>query len=105
MLMEWKQLKIWVYSEAVDPGILHRDSFLTTFEPQQIQVGQHLHYHDPGRVLASLTVVAMDEKGVTLQVGKTKEVRLLAGECKDLDESGRDYTNFYLQAVLEPIEE
>ena len=105
MLMEWKQLKIWVYSEAVDPGILHRDSFLTTFEPQQIQVGQRLQYHDPGRVLASLTVVAMDEKGVTLQVGKTKEVRLLAGECKDLDESGRDYTNFYLQAVLEPIEE
>ena len=100
--MEWKQLKIWVYSEAVDPGIVHHDSFLTTFEPDEIHVGERLHYEDPGQVLASLTVVEVNENWVTLRVGETKEVRLWPGESKDLDTGGRDYTNFYLQAHLEP---
>lgn len=100
--MEWKQLKIWVYTEAVDPGIVHTNSVLTTFEPHEIQEGQPLRYKDPGGVLASLTPIEVNENWITLRVGETCEVRLWPGENKSLDNGGRDYTNFYLQARLEP---
>lgn len=99
--MEWKQLKIWVMSEAIDPGIVHGETLLTTFEPDEIHVGDKLKYKDYGNVLTLPTVVAVDENGVTLKV-RQQEVRLWPGECVELDQGGRDYTNFYLSAKLEP---
>ena len=103
--MEWKQLSIWVYIEAVDPGIVHRESFLTAYKPEQLHEGDYLKYTDPSRGLSGLTVVAMDEKGLTLRVGKDREVRLQPGDNKELATGARDYSYFYLHAALEPIEE
>ena len=100
--MEWKELRIWVYIEAMDPGIAHHNSVLTAFGPEELHEGDVLRYKDPGGVLAPLTAVEVNENWVTLRVGQNTEVRLWPGECKDLDKGGRDYTNFYLQAVLEP---
>ena len=105
MFMEWKQLNIWVYTEAIDPGIVHRESFLTTYMPEQLHVGDYLKYTDPSRELSGLTVVAVDEKGLTLRVGKDREVCLLPGDNKELATGARDYSYFYLHAALEPMEE
>ena len=100
--MEWKSLKVYVYSEAIDPGIVHQNCTTTELLPEELKVGESVRYDDPSNIMASLTVKAMDENGVTLQVGKIKEVRLWPGEVQEVDKDGRDYTNFYLHVKLEP---
>lgn len=102
MLMEWKKLFVYVDADAMDPGIVHSDRTTTELEPDQLRVGEKVRYKDPSGILASLTVKAMDENGVTLQVGVASEVRLWPGEQVKLDSGGRDYTNFGLYAKLEP---
>jgi hypothetical protein len=101
-VMEWKKLIVYVYSEAMDPGIVHQDCTTTELLPEELKVGERVRYKDPSGIMASLTVKAMDENGVTLQVGKMKEVRLWPGEVQEVDKDGRDYTNFYLHVKLEP---
>ena len=86
----------------MDPGIVHHDCATTELLPEELKVGEPVRYNDPSRIMASLTVKAMDENGVTLQVGKMKEVRLWPGKGQEVDTGGRDYTNFYLHVKLEP---
>lgn len=101
--MEWKSLKVFVYSEAMDPGIRHLDCTTTELRPEELRVGEKVRYKDPSGIMATLTVAAMDENGMTLQVAAAgKEVRLWPGEELEVDKDGRDYTNFYLQVKLEP---
>lgn len=103
MSMEWKKLIVYVYSEAMDPGIVHQDCTKTELLPEELKVGERIRYDDPSRIMASLTVKDMDENGVTLLVGGAgKEVRLWPGEVQEVDKDGRDYTNFYLHLKLEP---
>ena len=103
MSMEWKKLIVYVYSEAMDPGIVHQDCTKTELLPEELKVGERIGYDDPSRIMASLTVKDMDENGVTLLVGGAgKEVRLWPGEVQEVDKDGRDYTNFYLHVTLEP---
>ena len=101
--MDWKSLKIYVYSEAMDPGVVHHDCTTTELLPEELKVGERVPYTDPSYIMASLTVKEMDENGVTLLVGGAgKEVRLRPGEVQEVDKDGRDYTNFYLHVTLEP---
>lgn len=102
MSMEWKKLFVYVDADTMDPGIVHSSRRTTELEPDQLKVGKQVRYKDPSGILASLTVTAMDENGVTLQVAEAKEVRLWPAEEVKLDSGGRDYTNFSLYAKLEP---
>lgn len=102
MLMEWKSLKVFVYSEAMDPGIRHQACTTTELQPEELRVGERVPYKDPSGKMATLTVTAMDENGVTLRVGELNEVRLWPCEEVEVDKDGRDYTNFYLHVKLEP---
>ncbi len=100
--MEWKKLIVYVDADTMDPGIVHSSRMATELEPDQLKVGEKVRYKDPSGIMASLTVKAMDENGVTLKVGEAGEVRLWPGEEVRLDSGGRDYTNFGLYAKLEP---
>lgn len=98
--MSWTTLTVTVDGTTMDPGIMNCSSTRTAFARAELQEGQPLRYKDPSGIMASLTVLEMDDDGVVLRVDK-RERRIDAGRTRTLDNGGRDYTNFELIVALD----
>lgn len=105
--MSWHKLIIDVDYQPADPGCSSHYCERTEHLLKDLKVGQAIGYNDPSGILPSVTLVGIDEKGVTLQSGGTT-VRLpdfWGSHFSKLAEAGRDYTNFQLWAgVVEAID-
>ena len=105
--MSWHKLIIDVDYQPADPGCSSHYCERTERLLKDLKVGQAIGYNDPSGILPSVTLVGIDEKGVTLQAGGTT-VRLpdfWGSHFSKLAEAGRDYTNFQLWAgVVEAID-
>lgn len=105
--MSWHKLIIDVDYQPADPGCSSHYCERTERLLKDLKVGQAIGYNDPSGILPSVTLVGIDEKGVTLQSGGTT-VRLpdfWGSHFAKLAEAGRDYTNFQLWAgVVEAID-
>ena len=98
--MEWTKLTVRVEGTTMDPGIRNVDVTETEIMRQDLKVGGPVPYRDSSGVLAGLTLLAMDDEGVTIQIGK-RESRIDAGRESVVDTGGRDYTNFELIVALD----
>ena len=105
--MSWHKLIIDVDYQPVDPGCSSHYCERTERLLKDLKAGQAIGYNDPSGILPSITLVGIDQKGVTLQSGGTT-VRLpdfWGSHFSKLAEAGRDYTNFQLWAgVVEAID-
>ena len=105
--MSWYKLVIDVDYWPSDPGCRDNYSERTERLIKDLKVGQNISYNDPSDILPSISLVGIDEKGVTLQSNGTT-VRLpdfKGNHFSKLAEAGRDYTNFQLWAgVVEAID-
>lgn len=105
--MSWHKLIIDVDYQPADPGCSSHYCERTEHLLKDLKVGQRVGYNDPSGILPSITLVGIDQKGVTLQSGETT-VRLpdfWGSHFSKLAEAGRDYTNFQLWAdVVEAID-
>ena len=105
--MSWHKLIIDVDYQPADLGCSSHYCERTEHLLKDLKVGQGVGYNDPSGILPSVTLVGIDEKGVTLQAGGTT-VRLpdfWGSHFSKLAEAGRDYTNFQLWAgVVEAID-
>ena len=80
--MKWMSLEVEVYWKTSDP-----------------RVGECIVYKDPSGLFPSIKVLEIGEEDLTIKVGE-REVLVTLGGSKFLGESGRDYTNFYLEIRL-----
>lgn len=105
--MSWYKLIIDVDYWPSDPGSSSHYCERTQLLLSDLKAGQSVSYDDPSDILPSITLVGIDQKGVTLQAGGTT-VRLpdfWGSRFAKLAEAGRDYTNFQLWAgVVEAID-
>ena len=105
--MSWYKLIIDVDYWPSDPGSSSHYCERTQLLLNDLKEGQSVSYNDPSDILPSITLVGIDQKGVTLQAGGTT-VRLpdfWGSHFSKLAEAGRDYTNFQLWAgVVEAID-
>ena len=105
--MSWHKLIIDVDYWPSDPGSSSHYCERTQLLLNDLKAGQSVSYDDPSDILPAITLVGIDEKGVTLQAGGTT-VRLpdfWGSHFSKLAEAGRDYTNFQLWAgVVEAID-
>lgn len=105
--MSWHKLIIDVDYQPADPGCSSHYCERTEWLIKDLKAGQNIGYNDPSGILPSITLVGIDQKGVTLQSGGTT-VRLpdfWGSHFSKLAEAGRDYTNFQLWAgVVEAID-
>lgn len=98
--VKWTKLIVRVEGTTMDPGIRNVDVTTTEIARQELKEGEPVPYRDRSGVVARLTLVGMDDKGVTVQVGKS-EYRINAGHECVVDTGGRDYTNFELIVALD----
>lgn len=99
--MEWSNLKIMFSADAMDPGIVNSSSTFTVYDRDELEVGQKVLYDDPSGVLPELKVAKLTPETLTLQVAGY-DVEIAFDHWVKLDSAGRDYTNFTLEARLEP---
>ena len=95
----WKELNVYVHYSPSDPGIRNIFTDKTTFQREEITVGKRLAYEDSGRLFGSITVKAFDDESVTIEY-RGHDYILKPNKTKELDEGGRDYTNFWLSVQL-----
>ena len=101
--MSWYKLIIDVDYWPSDPGSSSHYCERTQLLLSDLKAGQSVSYDDPSDILPSITLVGIDQKGVTLQAGGTT-VRLpdfWGSRFSKLAEAGRNYTNFQLWAGVE----
>ena len=85
----------------MDPGIVHSSSTFTVYDRDELKEGQTVPYDDPSRVLPELKVVKLTPETLTLQVAGD-DIEIYFDRWVKLCSAGRDYTNFTLEARLEP---
>ena len=98
--MEWTKLTVRVEGTTMDPGIRNVDVTTTEIARQDLKVGEPVPYRDPSGVLSSIRLLAVDDEGVTIQIGKSEQ-RVGTGRGRVVDTGGRDYTNFELIVALD----
>lgn len=101
--MSWHKLIIDVDYWPSDPGSSSHYCERTQLLLNDLKAGQSVSYNDPSDILPSITLVGIDQKGVTLQAGGTT-VRLpdfWGSRFSKIAEAGRNYTNFQLWAGVE----
>ena len=101
--MSWYKLIIDVDYWPSDPGSSSHYCERTQLLLSDLKAGQSVSYDDPSDILPAITLVGIDEKGVTLQASGTT-VRLpdfWGSRFSKLAEAGRNYTNFQLWAGVE----
>lgn len=101
--MSWYKLIIDVDYWPSDPGSSSHYCERTQLLLSDLKAGQSVSYDDPSDILPSITLVGIDQKGVTLQAGGTT-VRLpdfWGSRFSKIAEAGRNYTNFQLWAGVE----
>ncbi len=97
--MKWMSLEVEVYWKTSDPGIVNCDGVTTKAKREDLRVGECIVYKDPSGLFPSIKVLEIGEEDLTIKVGE-REVLVTLGGSKFLGESGRDYTNFYLEIRL-----
>ena len=101
--MSWYKIIIDVDYWPSDPGSTAHYCDRTEVLLKDLEAGQTIRYKDPSGLMPSVTLVGMDEKGITLKTSAST-VRLpdfWGSRSAKLGEAGRDYTNFQLWATVE----
>ncbi|MBP5341691.1 MAG: hypothetical protein J6Y52_04975 [Bacteroidales bacterium] len=103
--MKWNRLRIDVDIQPSDPGMCGHSSEVTDYDREQLRVGEKIRFKDSGGLMGPVTLKAIDDAGVTLLIGKEKEVRIEKENYVKVDGGGRDYTNFglYIRIFEEPV--
>lgn len=97
----WKKLVIDVDYIPSDPGTRNHFTERTSYAKEDLVAGKKLSYEDPGGLFGAIFLKQADDAGVTL-VYRGEEYTLTPDHpSKQLDEGGRNYTNFYLSVLLE----
>ena len=98
-MKRWSSLVIDVDYRPADP---HANWYCerTEFAHEDLEAGLSLPYNDPGGLFSRITITGVEEKSVSFQYGE-KFFQLEDGASNAyLDQSGRDYTDFMLNAWL-----
>lgn len=95
----WKEIIVYVHYSPSDPGIRNIFCDKTSFAREDLCAGQKLSYEDSGRLFSSIVLKAFDEATATIEYCGTDYV-LEINKSRELDEGGRDYTNFWLSIEL-----
>lgn len=100
--MNWTSVIVSVSWRTMDPGVCNCDGKNTEIKRSDIKEGQYLSYSDPSEIMPSIKVLAMSDKGMTIEV-RGRKYELVPDYWMNLERSGRDYTNFDLDIFLEPL--
>ena len=95
----WNTINVYVHYSPSDPGIRNFFTDKTVFQREEIAVGKRLAYEDSGRLFGSIVVKAFDDESVTIEY-RGQDYILNTGKSRELDQGGRDYTNFWLSIQL-----
>ena len=95
----WKELTVYVHYSPSDPGIRNIFCEKSTFAREDISIGKGLPYSDPGGLFGSITVKSFDDETVMVTYRGT-DYLLNIKKTRELDQGGRDYTNFWLSVQL-----
>ena len=101
--MGWNRIIIDVDYWPADPGCTDVYTQRTIKNRKVLEVGKTISYDDPSDIMPSITVIDLDDAGITLATSEMT-VRLPDGKGNKqakLAEGGRDYTNFQLWVRME----
>ena len=97
----WEKLVIDVDYIPSDPGTRNHFTERTSYAKADLVAGQILSYEDPGGLFKAIFLKQADDAGVTLVYRDQEYVLTPDHPSKQLDEAGRNYTNFYLTVLLQ----
>lgn len=97
--MKWKSLRVEVSWRTMDPGVMHTDGVHTDIERSDLKVGQYVGYDDPSGLFSSIKVLEISDTNLKIEVDG-RQYLMKPDYWVRLDESGRDYTNFFFDVYL-----
>ena len=95
----WKELNVYVHYSPSDPGINNIFCDKSTFAREDLTIGQRLAYENTGGLFGSITLKAFNDETATVTYRGTDYI-LKIKQSRELDQGGRDYTNFWLSVQL-----
>lgn len=104
MPKQWIELVISVDYHPCDPGSTRWYQEQTVYPEKDLQAGKVIRYKDPGDLFGRITLREMGDEGVTVEYDGHQYILNMRRHMVQLDEGGRDYTEFELWLFLVPAD-
>ena len=95
----WKELIVYVHYSPSDPGIRNIFCEKSTFAREEMAIDKRLPYEDPGRLFHAIIVKEINDETLRIEYSGHDYI-LEPKKSRELDQGGRDYTNFWLSVQL-----